>query len=269
MVMMEQVHTGEGGSLNHHRMNKTKRGRWEMLKRLLIIGTLCIGIMALGGTDAHAWPASSSGWAADQNTVTIYSGWRGIANKDLRPTSVKLTLFPKEVMVLCDNHGGNDGGVGVPFMYPTTLTGNQTSPEKATRNGRWDSYITFTDNELLGNLTDPNSYCINPNWTAKGIVVKTFDVYIQAYEDIDSTCPDIDPPDSNGLCYTTSFNDNNAPLQPYNAEEVVRIKGSCDLESAPIGVGSQYTCTTPLQWEWSKKYPTCDDQFSDTCEVPW
>ncbi len=239
-----------------------------MLKRLLIIGTLCIGIMALGGTDAHAWPASSSGWAAYQNTVVIYSGWRGIANKDLRPTSVKVTLFPNEVMVLCKNPGGNDGGVGNPFIYPTTVTGSQASPDAPTRNGRWDSFITFTDEDLLANLGDPNSYCVNPNWTAYGIVVKTFDVYIQAYEDINLTCPVLDPNDY-GLCYTTAFNPDGSPTGDYTAEEVVHIKGSCDLGSAPIGVGSSYTCTTDLQWEYSKTYPTCNAQFDDQCEVPW
>lgn len=239
-----------------------------MVKRLATL-FFCIGLIGFWSIDAQAWPASSSGWAAYQNTVTIYSGWRGIANKDLRPTSVKVTLFPNEVMVLCKNNGGNDGGVGNPFIYPTTVTASQISPATPTRNGRWDSYITFTDEELLAKLGDPSQYCINPNWEAYGIVVKTFDVYIQAYEDISSDmCTETSSPET-GVCYTTSFSTDGAPQPPYNAEEVVHIKGYCDLGSAPIGVGSSYTCTTDLQWEYSKTYPTCDAQFSDLCEVPW
>lgn len=266
---MEQVWAVGNGSVNHQRMNTTKKRRREMLKRLLMIGALCVGLMALGGTDANAWPASSSGWGATQNTVTIWSGWKGISNVELKPTTVKVILFPHEAMVLCKNNGSNDGGVGNPFLYPTTVTGNATTPRKAIKNGNWNSYITFTDEELLAQLPDANSYCINPNWTVYGIVVKTFDVYLQAYEDISTTmCPEGSNPDD-GLCYTTYFDSEGLPLPPYSAEEVVHIQGSCDLGSAPIGAGSSYTCTTSLQWEWSKRDPTCSDQFSTQCIYEW
>ncbi len=221
-----------------------------MLKRLVVIGALCIGLLALGGTDAHAWPASSSGWGATQNTVTVWSGWKGISNADLRLTSVKVTIFPHDVLVMFRNPGGNDGGVGVPFFFPTAVTLTQVTPQKAVKNGKWNSYITFYDEELLalipGDFGKPQSRLDAP------LLVKNFEVYIQAFEDVNSNCSE-----SSNICYTTNFESvTGVPLPPYNAEEVVHIQGFCDLGSAPVNVGSAYACSTGLQWEYSKNYTT-------------
>jgi hypothetical protein len=245
-------------------MNTTERGRWEMLKRLLVIGALCIGLIGFWSIDAQAWPASSSGWGAIQNTVTVWSGWKGISNADLRPTSVKVTIFPHDVLVMFRNPGGQDGGVGVPFFFPTEVTGTQVTPQKAVKNGKWNSYITFYDEELLAMIppADLANIAPNPQWMAYAVVVKNFDVYIQAFEDVNSTCDGL-----SNICYTTNFGNTGLPQSPYNAEEVVHIQGYCDLGSAPVNADSAYTCPPELtfKWEYSKIYTTCAAQFNGNC----
>ena len=274
MVMMERVHTGGSGSVNHHRMNTTERGRWEMSKRLVVIGALCIGLMGLWSIDAHAWPASSSGWGATQNTVIIWSGWRGIANTDLKPTSVRVILDSIVVQAQCINHGGGDGGLGNPFMIPAPVQGSQASPQKAIKNGNWQSYITFDEVKDFG-LTLDSSYCINPNWTNVGFVTKSFVVYIQAFEDVDTRCS-FPPFGDMDTCYTACTYDSSTKVTmcpnystdaPWKLEEVVHIEGHCDLGSAPIGVGSEYTCFTDFQWEYIKNKSTyCPDVSG--CDYP-
>jgi hypothetical protein len=247
-----------------------------MFKKFLPIVVLCVSLTAFWGTDAHAWPASSSGWGATQNTVTVYSGWKGISNADLKPTSVKVVILPKTADIYCINPGGNDGGNGVPYSFFTAPTvGAQVSPRKAIRNGRWDSYITFTDQEILDTIPaeDLANICQNTNWTIN-VVVKTFDVWISAFEDVNGTC-NLTSAESD-TCYSTAITCSGSGedqvctvTPPYDAEEVVHIQGSCDLKSAPINVGSAYSCETGLQWEYSRTYSTCDSRYGSQCTYEW
>jgi hypothetical protein len=252
-------------------MNTTERGRWEMSKRLVVIGALCIGLMGLWSIDAHAWPASSSGWGATQNTVTVWSGWKGIANAELKPTSVKVSIYPwstVDVLVLFKNPGGNDGGVGVPFRLSTTITDSQSSPDKAIRNGKWNSYITFDGGDLCAMIPQGELDAITPNpkWTCYDVVIYKFNILLQAYEDINDRCKDSSSP-TDPTCYYVRFDNSGNPMDGPRGEEVVHIEGFCELGSAPINVGSAYSCHTDFQWEYSKQQQTCNtDEHATNCD---
>jgi hypothetical protein len=240
---------------------KQKEGK--MLKKLLLVGAFCIGLMGLWCGHANAWPASSSTWYVKTGSVIVDSSWVNIANTDVKPTLIQVTMIPHGLIVYYQNPGGNTGGVGVPFDLPLDITGvDRLIPTALSGRGKYTSSVEFFDKDILDRIkflypTILDDNAPNPNWIPYAVDVTSLDVYIQAFEDLSNvTYPCPDAPDAseynqdlipyNDTCYVTYYSDGHISGVGFE-EEVVHIKGFCMLD------GTTYNCTEDAHWEWSKK----------------
>lgn len=236
-----------------------------MFKKLLLIGVFCISVMALVGTEAKAYPPGLGGWGACpwcSPALTVTTDWVGIANTDLKPTEVWLTLNLTSVEIVVLNPGGEDGGIGVPFCSDIILTQSASITDVPLRGkGRYELPFYFTSQEILDALEwagcyDPKWKLPNENWELI-VIVHEFDARIQGFTDMNGRCEG----DSNEYNCTES-----------DMEEVVHAIGDCiityDGDGEPV-LGVPYHCTEVFHWEYQKKKsPTCEFTDPDDVEQP-
>jgi len=190
-----------------------------MLKRLSMIGALCIGLMALWGTGANAYPTRLGGGGWNGGSLIFNSTWVGAGNTEQRATDYEVAVWPCTLTVLFNNPGGNNGGVSINFINPGTITGGSTiiPPKGLSGKGKIEDTLTFGDDEngVLWLLwlpvatepySDPVIYCntyndelsqiqcikrylvytYSPNkqWEASAISIGNFNALVEAYTDI-------------------------------------------------------------------------------------
>lgn len=226
-----------------------------MRKNLSLLVAIGIGLTGLWCGHANAWPASSSGWYVKTGSVIVDSTWVGIANTDLKPTLLQVTIVPHEYTVIYENPGGNTGGVGVPFDLPLEITGlDSLFPTALSGRGKYTSSVEFPDQGFLDRIIELYPTALadnapNPNWTPYSVQVTAMDVYIQAFADVSGTCPNNDTTNTDLYPYNdTCFVDYTTSTPTVGTEEeVVHIKGFCTLN------GTTYSCIEDDHWEWSKK----------------
>ena len=125
-----------------------------MIKRLLLMGAFCIGLMALWGTNASAYPPRLGGWGwSGGSPITFTSLWLGAANTEQKPTEYEVTLYPNVLTVYFRNPGDNLGGVSVNFTNPnlSVTGGNILIPTGLKGKGKITDALTFGDCPGEGN----------------------------------------------------------------------------------------------------------------------
>jgi hypothetical protein len=194
-----------------------------MLKKSFLIGVLFIGVWAMLISNAQAYPATSGGWGAWPKCVLIWSDWLGVANYEIKPTDVEVTLDLRLAELSYINPGNQDGGVGQPFDPDTVVTGTQALSNPVSKNGKYHSEITFGKDVLLGAIPDASLPPLqNPNWYYNDIVVLKMYVTIRGYSDLDG---DGDP-----------------------ETETARVGGTCTLNFDR----TEYICVTEEIWRYRK-----------------
>lgn len=186
-----------------------------MLKKSLMIGTFCIGLIALWATGANAYPTRYLGGGWNPGSLVFTSTWLGAANTEHRPTEYEVTLKNMLVTVYFSNPGGNTGGVGVPFDNPGDVTDENTIyPSNLSGKGKIEDTLIFGDDDngvlwliWLEKATDPDTgakcntspeqdqvtcikeylsfyYAPNPGWTPYDIKIDKFDAVVEAFTDL-------------------------------------------------------------------------------------
>ena len=204
-----------------------------MLRKSWLIGVLLISVWALLGTNAHAYPGTIGGWGAFPKCVCVWSEWLGVANYEIKPTEVDVTIDLLEVQLHYLNPAGQGGGWGNPFYPGVQVTGQQALNLPVSKKGKYLSTICFLDDVLfaaipLGSIPAPP----NPQWTldTEGhyVVVLKMYVTIRGYSD------------SNGDGIVDNW-------------ETAHVAGTCTLNSARDG----YNCVTEENWGYKKSDPNC------------
>ncbi len=203
-----------------------------MFKKFLMMVILCISLLTLLGTNANAYPAIIGGWGAWPGSVCVWTEWKQVANYDVTPTDVTVTLYIDKVLVHYQNPGGQPGGIGVPFYVDVTATlEGEPLSDPITKNGKYMMEICF-DEEYLKSFIGPDiGDPPNPGWTMLDITVVEMYVLIEGFSEMD---------DDNEV------NDRTAV-----------IGGPCTLDN----YGTAYDCETEQECGWYKKTP---DTF---CEI--
>jgi hypothetical protein len=142
-----------------------------MFKKLFVTAVLCIGMLAMSGTqEAKAWPRVG-GWGLSFGSVTCDSFWKAIGNTDVNYARVECELLVEEVQLQCVNNGGGTGGLGTPFTFYGLIIGSELlTDQNLIGKGKAWSEITFTDQDLYdalfgGGYEFPQDVCQNPNWS--------------------------------------------------------------------------------------------------------
>ncbi len=217
-----------------------------MFKRFALIGVLCVGLAGLWAGGADAYPLSLAGYKFSFGSVDATTIWTGVANYELKPSFVAISLSDIQVRLYSINPGGNTGGVGVPFELSSPVVGTDVL-NPVSKNGKYTSLIVFEDNTFTA-MVDP-ALLPNPNWSfdPNHCDVVHFKAVIQGFTDIDNRCENyyIGSTVVNASCYPFD-----PAAQTRYAEEVVHAEVDCTLQN---GV---YVCTDLVpSWEWSKKSP--------------
>lgn len=220
-----------------------------MFRKLVMIGVLCLGVMAIAGADANAYPPSLSGWSFKVGTVDATTIWTGVGNFELKPTDVAITLSEIQLRLYSVNPGGNTGGEGVPFALSSSVLGTDTiSP--ISKNGKYTSFIVFPDSVFTA-LIDPAllaQVLPNPNWTLDldHVDVVHFKGLIQGFTDVSDRCETyyIGSTAVDKSCYPFD-----AFSQTRYEEEVVHVLVDCTLQNGA------YACTVLQDWEYAKQNP--------------
>lgn len=205
-----------------------------MFKRLLLRGALCIGLFALLGTNAHAYPAAPGGWGAWPGSVSVWTDWKGVSNYEIKPTNADVTLFISKVQLHYLNPGGQPGGLGNPFYPDVEISMDGALNDSVSKNGRYQMLLSFDDSlliELIMNsgaeIPDPP----NPQWTLDPehpVVILEMFVRIRGFSDFDDK-----------IIGTET--------------ETAHVAGPCTLNYD----GTDYTCVTEEEWNWKKNNPVC------------
>ena len=202
-----------------------------MFKRLLLTAALCIGLFSLLGTNAHAYPAAPGGWGAWPGSVCVWTDWKGVANYEIKPTNVDVTLFISKVQLHYLNPGGQPGGLGQPFYPDVEIAVDGEMNEGVAKNGKYQMLLCF-ENEVLSSLVEPfapdppnDAWTLDPE---NPVVILEMFVRIRGFSDFDD--------DVIGTETETAY-----------------IAGPCTLNYD----GTDYTCVTEEEWNWTKKDPIC------------
>ena len=245
-----------------------------MFKRLTSMGALCIGLMALWGTDANAYPPYLSGWGWKPGSIVFESTWVGTANTEQKPTDYQVTLFPTNLIVHFRNPGNNLGGISVNFTNPNLFItgGNTLFPTALTGKGKITDELTFGDCPGIDNPsgecqvgdngklwllwevesgcveTDPymqigcikdylaDTYAPNLQWRPYAIDIFNFDAIVEAYTDMNTRC------ESGGFPDPTACFD--------GKEEVIHANYSnCQLNE------DVYICSSYEIWQYKNNDP--------------
>ncbi len=220
-----------------------------MRKTFAVIGVLCIGLTALWGGVAMAYPPSLSGWSFKPGSVDASTIWTGVGNFDLKPTDIVITLSDIQLRLYSINPGGNTGGVGVPFSLTSPVVGTD-SFAPIQKNGKYSSLIVFPDSVFTGQI-DMNQLAAllpNPNWTLdpNHVDVVRFKGLIQGFTDVSDRCEGYyaGSTDVTHSCFPFD-----ATWQSRYEEEVVHLLVDCNLQDGA------YSCSVLQNWEYSKQNP--------------
>ena len=193
---------------------------------------LLMGLAALLVPNVNAYPPTLGGWGAWPKCVLVWSDWLGVANYEVKPSDVNVTIELLKVQIHYLNPGGQGGGLGQPF-YPVAEDIGGTDPlsDPVDKKGKYHSEITFTGDVLLDAI-DPSSVPPppNPQWTidpVDPVVVLEMYVTIRGFADFDG---------------------DGTP-----EKETAHVAGPCTLNYDR----TQYTCTTGDSWGYKKSDPTC------------
>ena len=170
-----------------------------MFKKILLIATLCISLMALMGTSANAFPPRWGGTSWAPGSVDSELTVRGCANTDNRPTRVHVTLNISDVLILYRNPGHNRGGVGVPFRHPYSSSADGEILSPLHGRGKCIELVSFESATLLADLCaeiDCDALAPNPQWEAVDINIEVFEGIIELYTDLNDLCEDETPPNA-------------------------------------------------------------------------
>jgi hypothetical protein len=135
-----------------------------MFKKILLIATLCISLMAIMGMSANAAPPFPGGWAWTPGSTSCYSLWKSVNPWLLEEGGeydfdIECTAVPVEAESVCVNHGGNIGG---SFrFYP--IGGDQSREDNVElpdllKGGRVISEGTITDMQWYEALFCPEGF---------------------------------------------------------------------------------------------------------------
>ncbi len=220
-----------------------------MFKRLVLIGALCVGLVAVWGGAASAYPPSLSGWSFKVGSVDASTLWTGVGNYELKPTDIVITLSDIQLRLYSINPGGNTGGVGVPFNLSAPVQGTD-SISPISKNGKYASLIVFPDSAFTA-LIDPvalEQALPNPNWTLdpNHVDVVHFKALIQGFTDVTDRCENYY---INNTVVDTSCYPFTATAQTRYEEEVVHVLVDCNLQNGA------YVCSTLQDWGYSKQNP--------------
>jgi hypothetical protein len=187
-----------------------------MLKRLLLIGMLCLCLIALVGTDASA-RCRVVGGVLKCGSVCADALLKGVGTPDILDSWVCVSLGPTLVDLYCLNKGGNSStGEGNPFFpVDTNIAGGdsiQVSDLTDENRGTVLKEICFEDSLIFEQLSeDPNfpdaeEYCQNNNWgfDPNRILIRETWVYYATYAadgKDDDDCPDR----TSELCYYCTY----------------------------------------------------------------
>jgi hypothetical protein len=257
-----------------------------MFKKILLIGTLCIGLMALMSTGANAFPsgwgggawipcypypecldlegasASANGEFLIQSVpvpppqitgVGIDSEFflRRCANSEVKPSLIKATVQMENVEIWFWNPSGWPGGEGVNFDVIAQISAAQLIFPPVKGKGNCEAFQDFSPEELLNAIPEDviDLYRPNDKWLPYAIVVHKFTGVEEVYNEINDDCEENLPPDEESC-------------SDQDAEEVIHaIYPNVTLNNWPQSEGSpplEYTWDEPEVWEWSNKYPYYD-----------
>lgn len=142
-----------------------------MFKKLFVTAVLCVGMLAMSGTqEAKAWPRIS-GWGLGLGSIICTSDWQGIGNTYVNPATAECTVYFDEVQVPCINNGGGTGGLGNPFYISASVTADDLLFTPIDGKGKAAGVkITFEAGDIytaiFGDGPIPEEVCDqNDNWT--------------------------------------------------------------------------------------------------------
>jgi len=153
-----------------------------MIKKLFLIATLGICLMALMATGASAFPPFPGGWGINPGSTEYESLWKAVSAGllDDYPFTIEYRFRPLEVEVMCYNNGGQGGPKRESRrFYPQLDLGvfDQVEAPDIEGGGKVDSYGSISDIEWFdlliecleydedGNCIkgDPSGICHNEN----------------------------------------------------------------------------------------------------------
>jgi len=208
-----------------------------MLKRLLLIGTVCMFTIVMLQTDAKAISRGFVGWGAWPGSLYVNLEGEGPGNYDKWPGAITVSVWPTEASALCTNPQKKKypNRQGTPFFWEGEIIQELPSWDwdKIKKNGSFDQTFTFTFAELFPGVEGcPEGACdTNPKWDC-------------AYDD-----------DGNPILVLTGFNirlELLTVIEGYPDGFVDHeIEATCTLDDDL----QSYTCTETLNvdWEWPNK----------------
>jgi hypothetical protein len=186
-----------------------------MIKRLLLIGALCIGLTGLVLPGANAGIFSSC--RIQDGTLSCHSIeaetiYVGISDPSLAQACVSLYIGSAEVF--CKNQPGNADPANGKVFFPHVSLGKTSQVQLLSKRGKSYSDIIWENSELYDDLVGSapaSQFCPNDNWylVEDQIIVLELDVYYQGWVLQDSAWVQADAlcqhctwaPDENGCHY--------------------------------------------------------------------
>ena len=171
-----------------------------MFKRLLSIGLLCIGLIALVSTEAVA-RCRVVGGILKCSSVCPLTLLSGVGNPEINPVAVCVGINVRKASVFCRNKGDNsETAQGKPFNLNAVITSADFVEIWDLTNQRGDAEVEWCweDRVLYEKLKryipppdSPNYPCQNRNWEVLPglIIVQEAYAYYQAYVE-DAKDPD-------------------------------------------------------------------------------
>ena len=231
-----------------------------MFKKLLSMVVVCIGMMGLLGTKANGYPPSLGGWGVWRGSATVLTEWVGIANTDLKPTIADVDLRIRGFMIdAVLNPGGEDGGVGQPFIQVPTepfVVNNAAGIFDVPLKGRggYDLPILFSDEKLTQAIVEVCQGTPVPSWCNDGslpklpninwywhVIVLDADVRIKGYTDYDKDGSREEVVFAVGYCVLPGYD----PSSPQT------------FKPSTINYEDPYGCTENFHWEYANKDKIC------------
>jgi len=140
-----------------------------MIKKLLLIGVLCMSLIGLAFTGAGAWPLPSFvGWPqATWGSINIDSILKKV-NVSNDPVRIELQLVIEQIQFQCCNGGGQCGGLGNPFDLNALIQDVQLVNESDVEKNGILYYNNLVSSAAIYNAVAPylsEDACQNANWS--------------------------------------------------------------------------------------------------------